>query len=134
MFLTRIHAGCSEPLPRSFLIRRVFPASPQRCCVPMSGIWPEFARATARHVDQRNACPPFVADTFAGGVIMIFNLARVTRFFTSQNRQTAKLASAAPDSRKFVTAGQNRNYQGTPDGSGLFGVLVSNGIPHGRWF
>jgi hypothetical protein len=65
---------------------------------------------------------------------MIFNLVRTTRFSTSQSRQTAELVSATPDSRKFVTAGQNRNYQRTPDGSGLFGVLVSNSTPRGRWF
>jgi hypothetical protein len=75
-----------------------------------------------------------VADTFAGGVIMIFNLALATRFSIGQSRQTSELASATYDSRQLAYVRQNQNSQRTPAGSGLFGVLVSNSAPQGRWF
>ena len=65
---------------------------------------------------------------------MIFSLNQATRFSTSQNRQTAELASGTPTSRKVVPAGQIPNHQRTPASGGMFGVLVSNGTPQGRRF
>jgi hypothetical protein len=65
---------------------------------------------------------------------MIFNLAQAMRFSTGQSRQTGELVSAKPDLRQLAYVRQNQNHQRTSPGSGMFGVLVSNSAPAGRWF
>jgi hypothetical protein len=65
---------------------------------------------------------------------MIFSLAQATRFSVGQNRQTSGLVSTKPNSRQHAYIGQNQNHQRTQAGSGMFGVLVSNSAPAGRWF
>jgi hypothetical protein len=65
---------------------------------------------------------------------MIFSLAQAARFSADQSRQASELAAAMPNSRTVAAFGRHQNYQRTPARSGLFGVLVSNGVPQGRWF
>ena len=65
---------------------------------------------------------------------MIFSIAQVTNVFSSQSRKTAELVSPTPESRKVTSANQNQTCQRTVAASGMFGLLVSNSAPQGRWF
>ena len=107
--LTRTNAGCSEHLPRSFVTRRVFPASLQPCGAAMFGVWPESARATARHFDQRIACPPrWRTHSCECVIIMIFNfgLSKATPVSTDRNGPASGWLSTARNSGKVVSAGR----------------------------
>jgi hypothetical protein len=65
---------------------------------------------------------------------MIFNLAQATRFSVGQSRQPSELASTTLDSRQRAYVSQNQTRQKPLAASGMFGALVSNSAPAGRWF
>lgn len=63
---------------------------------------------------------------------MIFSLTQATRLAAERSLQLVKEPSATANTQVAIPPG--RNYQATPVGSGMFGLLVHRDAVRGRWF